>query len=357
MPIPIGIRALNHIMKQRLVYLLYDKFNTDQAAPLGSTRLCEPGPGTRTVTDGGNRISTSNGAAVWTGGDANSYFSTQISYDDQPRAGGRAMILQIAVTNAGLMRAGWRRPDNTASLSGPWISNYTVYSITSGNPVGMTLVAGTAYEFATVLRSGSLGSLLLIRGGDWPSWTLAYVDAGVVFTAVTPWIGSYSAALSAKNVRVLDLPAPWNTDYGIATSRLVSPNMGATATHTPDALIEWTFTYNGTTCSTYIREVDANNRWELNADASGNLNFISDVAGTRTWRAGANGVFTSGQTYRLVIALNGNVYAGYVNNVQKFIYTDPSSFHVNATGVRCASISGGVSELVCWPRYPSFPNV
>jgi hypothetical protein len=50
--------------KKPAVFLFDDEFTTTQAAPLGTPRTCEPGPGSWAVTDTNNLLSVASGELV-----------------------------------------------------------------------------------------------------------------------------------------------------------------------------------------------------------------------------------------------------------------------------------------------------
>lgn len=146
--------------------------------------------------------------------------------------------------------------------------------------------------------------------------------------------------------------------FDFATSRLVNPSVGATATHTPDCLLDVGFTANGAThCQFSFRRRDANNRWLAFANNDGSMGLVEFVGGVATYRiTAAAGTVTVG-VHRLMVRVLGNVYTLYLDNVIKGSpYTDPNSYFVTETTLRVDNVSGGISELNCWPRYPSLPG-
>jgi hypothetical protein len=97
-------------------------------------------------------------------------------------------------------------------------------------PVG-NYSAGVQYEF--LIGASKVAAGLFIRGGDYPNWTLLWVYPPSVRTKYYPAVGNHNSAFTLDTFRVLDLAlydARFASDYGLATSRLVSPAAGTTAT-------------------------------------------------------------------------------------------------------------------------------
>src|SRR5690606_5532771 len=91
----------------------------------------------------------------------------------------------------------------------------------------------------------------------------------------------------------VNLRAPWNTDYGIATQRLAGArSAGDTFTHEADCLLEFTVTTlpSADQIEMRFRAQDASNYWQVTVDSSGNLDLDEVVGGVVTQRGTAAGV-------------------------------------------------------------------
>ena len=79
------------LRRQSVSYLLRDQFTTAASAPLASPRTAEPGPGTATITDTGNKLSIAGGilTSSTAGVAAN---DPAIVYNGIARASGRAAL-------------------------------------------------------------------------------------------------------------------------------------------------------------------------------------------------------------------------------------------------------------------------
>jgi len=83
---------------------LRDLFTTAHAAPLVSPRTCEPGPGTLTLTDTGNKMTTSASSLVVTGA-VSAYTDPRITGATQLRTPGRVFYFR---NKGALFEVGYR---------------------------------------------------------------------------------------------------------------------------------------------------------------------------------------------------------------------------------------------------------
>jgi hypothetical protein len=348
-----GLSGLSAVAGGKTVaYLLRDEFNTDQAAPLPSSRACEPGPGTLTIADAGNRLSVAGGTlqyATHATVAAASAMSPAVTH-----AAGRAVLmLATPVTQAGSNAIyGWS--PNTNSRLGFTSANYVVVRATFVGVGSDALALNTANNLAVVRRAG--GGAWYVKGGR-----LVWVDAVVDTTSLSAGVNvsGLSESGSVDSLRVTDLDPPWDTDYGISTQRLAGGVAAGTAfAHTPDCLVEFTLTTRPTAGSTLVRfrKQDATNYWECEVNAAGDIRLNEVVAGANTNRAVTTAVVLAG--HRVVVIVDAGVIRGYSNNVLRWTYSSAVNFQAATAGELNALGTGGVvSDLIGWPRAVTLPAV
>lgn len=324
------------------------RFTTDQAAPLTSPYTEAGAVGSLTITDTTNKVSVAGGELFVQGGIAAS-FNPGVTSGSLVRATGRGLLFDARIT-AGRLDIGWA---NTPSAS--YVAEIELISGLSAQDIRIpgassslppyNLISGTQYPLAIILRSS--GAFWILNGLLW------WVHFGATNTPLYVTIrmyGSTSAGTGAKtdNLRVTDLPAPWNTDYGIATNRTASPSAGASTTMEANALVEFAWTAaTGATLELDVRRTDASNRWIVRGSQAGStIKLIECNAGVETERSSAAQTWTNGTSYRVVVLCDGTTIRTYVANALKNSYTS-ASFNQSATGVR---VSHAGTNLVTWPR-------
>jgi hypothetical protein len=345
----LGRLGVSGAVAAALVYLLRDEFTTDEAAPITTPRTCEPGPGTLTVVDTGGRLSISGGqlvninaVSVWA--DPRIYSANSFT-----RAAGLAFGFDITDGQTMNQIIGWQTIaaggtslQVAAYINGGFVDMWNA-GVADWARLLLAPIAGVTYKVFSVLRSS--GGFLTADGKIlWVTNTLntASVFPGAVF--------STGAATAGKqdNWRVMQLAAPWDTDYGIATNRIAVPQINDTTTSEANALIEMTWqAVTGQVWELDVRRTDDDNRWIIRCDQTGStIKLIERNAGTETERASAAQTWTNGTSYRLVVIQDGNTIKTFVANVAKNTYTS-ATFNNTATGIK-TSRSG--TNLVAWPR-------
>ncbi len=204
-------------------YLLRDEFTTTESAPLASPRTCEPGPGALTLVQNDGQFSISGGKLQIPLGTITvlkdiGYFSTGLS-----RSCGLLLNQQLNLANIGAylyfgfnisQQVGWWNDQNA---NGWYFSGYggfnAIYS-NVGTVVNHSVVANTEYQFALVLRT--TGAWWFIKGGAYTDWTLWWAVNINSAATVYPALSNGNAQGTQDHIRVRQLPAPFDTDYGIA---------------------------------------------------------------------------------------------------------------------------------------------
>jgi hypothetical protein len=326
---------------------LVDKFTTADAAPLTTPRSAEPGPGTFTVTDTGNKYDIATAKLTPNAAAAGSNDPMLVS-GNIVRAAGMTFFANLA---------------RTVFATTDWRSYFGFGGVVAGGPVGSLgssssntkMLAGAAvgtnidnvtdtfYDFFVVLRSTGW---LLIRGT-----TLAYVDFASTTTPLAAgfWGGGSNRALpTVDKVCVGQLGAPWSDDWGIVTNRVAIPGVGETTTQVANAIVEMTWTaVTGQTWNLMVRRTDDSNCWMIRSDQTGStIKIIQVQAGVETERASAAQTFTNGTPYRVHVICEGNVIKTSIGTADKAEYQS-ASFNNPATGVKTDRAG---TNLVAWPR-------
>lgn len=353
----LGVRRPN--LGRAWRYLLRDKFSTPQSAPLApnaTQRAAEPGPGAWKVTDASNIISIAGGYLVVNGTTA--ALSLVADAAAPTRATGRAFLVSVPTrtTTLGYWRIGLAPSGGEIDYGLDILSSSTTtFRIKTTSTVIDNIVAGAGeWQLAVIMRG--TGAFLLWRIGQTGQYTLAWVyNNGASPEGSILWgPNANTQSITLDDWRVVDLPAPFNSDYGIATSRAISPAPAATQARTADAIIEYTTVVPpNSEQAIHVRYVDSNNRWKLTINSTGSLLLNEVNAGVATPRGSYATGLAIGAAVRISCVNVGNVFTAYVNNTLAFTYTDPGSFLATNLVVQW---QGGTtppvnpSDIVCWPR-------
>jgi hypothetical protein len=322
--------------------LLKDEFTTDDDAPMTTPRTAEPGPGTMTVIDTGNQLSTMAGklhAASATGtGDPRAYGSVKV------RAAGLAGISKVTTNSAIIW--GWHSATSAYPQKGAFQKNGTTLQLIPGSAVGV-VAANTDYETAIVLRSA--GAFFLIKGGAFTDWTLLYVNKILTDANVYHGFAAVAGTMDVYYDIEANLGAPWNSDYGIATARTASAGVGDTITSTADAVIESTWTaVTGETYELSVRRTDDDNRWIIRgSQGDSTIKLIKVEAASESEVGTAACAFTNGLAARFIVVTAGDTIAVYTDDSYRYIYYASATFNNTATGVKT---SHAAANLTAYPR-------
>ena len=159
--------------------------------------------------------------------------------------------------------------------------------------------------------------------------------------------GTGTIAYSVSGFSIVDLPAPFSTDYGFATYRDTVATSGTAGFHPASGWIEQTFTYTNTTRDIFqFRRTDANNCWIIRAQSGGAIDVWERNNGTETRRSNVAQTWVNGTTYRVGVQCDGTALSSFVDGV--FKGSNTSTFNQTASGF-LSTIDG--TDLVCWPLY------
>ena len=287
-------------------WLFRDEFITAAAAPLASPRTCEPGPGTLVITDSNHYLSISGGKLV--SSDATAAGDPEIASGSSfARTAGLAVFLKWqANATSRLWGFGFDELQE-----GPFRRSVTefridqVYVVANDTEVDLpdTFTMAEEYKLAVIARSA--GTFHLVKGSaEFASWTLIWVDnaanqdplyAGVSLRNQT------GDQHQIDHLRAAQLPAPFNSDNGLATDSAASPSASDTFTHEADCLIEFTVDAVPTANEIYVhfRAQDAANYWNVRLMSDGSMRLNEVVGGAQTQRGNVGAGLSGGE--RIVI--------------------------------------------------------
>ena len=333
--------------------LMRDEFTTPLTAGAIDGTAAEPGVGIRKANDTSNYISIENGKLRFSG-------AKQVTgdpcfwLDGMSRVNGRTCLVKASKTNqSGVGPLVGFSNSNTGYITngdGIYWNNTNLTMLTG---VYSNLIGNVTQQVILCVILRSLSSLLFVElNGAW-------IYLGTWGSDVTPtkyplFVTHYNTEVFADYIRIADLPAPFNDDYGLVTQRLAGARTaGETFTHEANALVYWTVTTRADGQQVAIRKQDDSNYWRVDVAADGSIALQEVVAGTPTSRGtGAAGSIANGQ--RMVVIADGTTIRVYANNVLKITYASATNFQAATAGKLLALGTGGaISDIITWPRYLS----
>jgi hypothetical protein len=328
-------------------YLLRDEFSTDRAGGAVHGTAAEPGPGNRVVVDTENKLSLAGGLLVLSGGRTSPTVGDPgLWLGAVTRAAGRCLAFHFNRTSGNYGSIGFDTNQSGAvgDLALDFNTSNNLQASVAGNATGNIVpgAAATDYQGAIVLRPA--GAWLFLRGGAFPDWFLYWVDQGLSAATLYPCALSFNAVFAVDYLRVLDLPAPYNSDFGIATQRLAGARApGDAFGHEADFLLEWV-TQRSVTVT--FREQDENNYWAVAVWSDGTLALNEVVNGTTTTRGtAASGTVANG--HRVLVIAHGQTLRVFTNNILRITHSSAANFATRTNG---RVLSGDVADVVSWPR-------
>jgi len=335
-----------------LSFLFHDAFVTNEPAPLSSPRTAEPGPGILTITDTDNKASIASGAlhlaphSTPAGGDPGVWGGALA------RTCGRALLARVTLAAINTsVKIGWDSDQaSTAqhnSLS--FNSDGKIDPTTSGSTAAADTATYTTaqQDLAIILRAA--GAYFLRRTST--DWDLLWADDTDTTATLYPAITNYNATLDADWLRVAGLPAPFNTQYGLATHRTAGAvAQGTTFTHEADFVMRFTLTTVSSGDPIYVRFriQDATHYWYIAISSTGGLSLWEYNAGAINRINVAAGL--SGGEVITVIADDTTIMV-YYGSTQAGSYNSAANFKTETDGVLFGLGTGGaIADLVTYPR-------
>lgn len=230
---PFG-QSLGQSESSAVAYWFRHDFPVARTAPMSSPQAAEPGPGVFTFTDTGNKWSESSdtlqGAQPAAANDPRG-FSQVVA--DLP---GRAFHASITPGGSNInLSIGWvdSPAGNYPTDAIRFVAGSQVLAFVNGVDVtlGYNFTPGTTYKIVINRITG--GSQLFITGGIFGTgWRLLFINPSSLVTSIRGGLGHTGASANTYAVEYLrgrDLPAPFNTNFGIAilNSTVFTQSLGA----------------------------------------------------------------------------------------------------------------------------------
>lgn len=340
-----------------ITFLFRDDFITPESAPLTSPRTAEPGPGNSVILDTNNTLDISGGeivpnSATTAAGDpriVENVLYSQLA--GMALYGGSFRNYSIFGSSHYSVQIGW------AFSVSPNYGLITGFLLLSGGDLRVKMYGVNPFNAGSYSDDVPFDAFFIARSTGMffvKDDSLIWVDnnfSTAMYPAVIASQGGF-APFGLSTFRTHQLPAPWDTDYGIATERLAGARTaGDTFTHEADCLIEFELTLvpSGLTVDVFFRIQDASNYWRIRIPSTGNLTLAEIVAGVPTNRATASGVLSGGE--RIVIVCEDEIIKAYYDNISTWTYSSAANFKTETNGeLETEGTGGSVSDIISWPR-------
>lgn len=376
-------------------YLINDTFTSNRAAGAVQGTLAEPGPGSRTLIDTGNKVSLSGGQLVLAGQAANDPGVRHLPPFD--RAPGRLMVAAFTITAFGVeigIESGLSGSPADALRFSNTTLNARVNTGATVIAVG-TVALSTAYRIAVVLRAS--GALLFIKGGAFSAWTLVWISSastyGQAYTAAMVTSGTAAATCDYMRVPAEKwLPAPlasdgfsaWGTSDGLGHAEGIAGGLGAGGgglswtqqvgtwqavggaakaasvtssvaiatvdTGKADVVASVRFTRSAGNGGVVVRFVDSTN-WVRGTHDGTSAYLIKNVGGTQTTVIGTPTTYVAGAEIRVIC--EGTKFRLYYNDAQvgsESTISDAILQSGTKQGLRATSTSDSFDDFAVYAR-------
>lgn len=326
-----------------------DTFDGNESAPLATPRASG-----LAITDTGNYMSIVSGQLSWSQKTTNNV-DPRVMSGSQSRKQGRALL---GYTTPGSVYVGWD-DDGTGSPTHEsfLFQSGSIFAMATNAQFNLGAAASSnEYKVAIIMRR--YGADWLVKGGAYTEWTRIFVSS---LSAAARYAGlgtsNQNSATTANALMVKDLPAPFNRDFDLATSRLAGGRTaGDTFTHTADCIINFTLTTRPSVGSIdfRFRVQDANNYWQVLVSTTGATTLNEVVAGTPTSRGTGTPGMNAGHVAIIICA--GSTIYGISQTTSSYAfmwtaYTSATNFATETDGELASLATGGlVSDIVAWPR-------
>lgn len=332
------------------VAVLWDKFVTAVAAPIPSPHTAQPGPGSWTIVDTGNKATISGSTLNYSSGNLTDPRFTSALYPMYP---GRALMFSAA----GRFFGGFLNSTATTLADyGIWLRNGSWGAWTGGlnaYPVSpTTLASGNTYQYAIIQRE--FGFTWWVKGNEFSSWTLFWISGQsdrADYTAHGVQLGSGESGTGTttySNVRLMDLNGVWASRFGQATGSSYFPANPQTISSTADGMVMFNWKpVAAEILDIQFRRTDDSNCLIARFDQAGNtMKLFSKVAGVEVQLATTAFTWgTSGRT--LYVNFQGTSLRARIEGQTSITAT--SAINQSVAGVKATGASLGSS-------FASFPS-
>ncbi len=324
------------------VFTLQDEFLTDDAAPLGTPRNCEP-TGALTVVETDGQLSISGDvltipAPATAGWGRNGYYGAAAT-----RANGVMHSQRLSLTsNESFLCNQWRTGQDLGYAGEHFVNHSPYFAQPENFRLGYVAYAGV---FSCMLRS--LGSYYFF------DYNLYFISRTGATATLYPALSNYNHALTQKFERVAALPAPFNTATGLNLYSNATPPDGQTCTGAADGLLyfTWTPVLDEVLNIRYRRVDDDNCMIARFNDTSNTIKIIRRMAGAETEIASVAYTFTPATVYPLSIRYKGDRHHILVDSAAANLPLENKicGYNFNETGIKI----DGSSTVTGLSVYPS----
>lgn len=347
----IGIRHVKPIIK----FLLRDEFITSEAAPISSPRTMEPDGGTLTLVQNDGQMSIADGKLVVPAqstpayGDLSAYCATPIT-----RAIGLAfasLIKHIAFDN--------------------------------GHLIGLKTAANGSYNHAAMVYRDAYGIQIITAAGGWRRgitdaplvnllneniYTIIYRSTGLYFlindmlvfvehteNVATVYLGfaNYTHQSRIDFARIAQLPAPFDTEAGLAIYSTTAPTNGITIEGSEDGYISFVWTPSaGEVLNIRFRYKDDNNCMIMRCTQASNIIQLFRRWNSVETQIGGNlsATFNVGTAYPLYIRYFKDRFYGGIDSTGAGNGFNICGFQLHTKGVKVDGFTTA-SRLQVYPFY------
>lgn len=236
-----------------ITYFLRVEFSTDDAAPLTDPYIGEVGDIKPTQTNG--NLSVASGllsvpAAAPAAFNVVGYYCRSASAGGFSRTGGRAFFVEKTISTATYHVMGWHNAANINLGAGTPFAYFrnaatpSIYENTNILAIPYSETTGTSYINCFIARP-TVGGFMLAKGGAQSSWSLLWVSENGNSATLYPAFDNRDNIMTHDYIRGWLLPAPFDTDDGIATFTDSTLASGDAFTGTADGHHKFFFTLNG----------------------------------------------------------------------------------------------------------------
>lgn len=333
-------------------WLLRVEFSTPDAAPLTNPYVGEVS--SLAITDTNNILSVSGGNLIINGMPAAGGNPRTISSASYARSAGLSLFSKlITITDTNRILIGFDASNLAQPLDTSLDPRTTYFVIDAGAIIDTGVAVATLDLGVACLRT--TGGIFIVNNKI--IWISTADNASPVYGGMGA--GTSSLNMSIDYLRIAQLPAPFNTDFGLAmdgqagavvagTTFDATSAYNATAGDGNQELVITTLPSAGQ-IEYHFRKQDSNNYWSVTVDNSGNLDLDEVVAGTPTQRGTSAGVIANGD--RIMITVEDNTIKVYEANTLRITYTSAANFKTSTPAeLNTLGTGGAVSDIWLWPR-------
>lgn len=342
--------------------LFYDTFSSADEDPLTSPRTSNIGRLIAVQNDG--KFAISSGAILTTAqltvaaGDLQLCAKPAGAGDNWARTAGRAMAIKVnrtSGTHAFYPAFGWFNQESAAAevndVIGFYPTGVQLRQMYSTLQIAPASVFSSSADYTLVLVQRAVGAFYIVKSVALGEFTLLTATNFINTTPLYAVAPSYDCVETLDNLQIMDLGAPFNTEFGLATAVNETPGAGATLVGSADGTVEFTWTPQaGQTLNLMVRRTDDDNCWIVRCvQAASRIYLYEKQGGVETERGAAGGVaatWTVGTAYTIRVNLRSQQIVVFIGAGSAKITYATAAFNAAATGIK-TDLAG--ADLVSWP--------